>query len=85
MTMPTTPVTYRRIRPMPDLADYMTTKETADKLGLHVHHVRFLVREGKLKAIKAGPIWLVSRESAEHYRKATEGMSKRDPRRKDVS
>lgn len=70
---------------MPDLGDYtLTTQEAADLLKLHVHHVRHLIRQGKIKARKIGVVYLVSRGSIEHYRDATAGMSKNDPRRADL-
>jgi excisionase family DNA binding protein len=71
-----------KLRPMPDLADYMTPQEASAKLGLHVNSVHRLAREGKLEFIRVGRrAILVSRKSVKEYLKATEGMDKRDPRR----
>jgi excisionase family DNA binding protein len=82
MTMPTTPAARnRRIRLMPDLAGYITTQEVAERLGFHVISVRRMIREGKLKGRKIGPVWIVSQESVDKYLKETSGMSKNDPRR----
>ncbi len=39
---------------MPDLTDYVTTQEAADKLGYHVDHVRRMLREKDLQGQKAG-------------------------------
>lgn len=69
------------IKPMPDLADYMTTEEAAKKLSFHIVHIRRMLREGDLEGLKVGQTWLVSRKSVEKYREATAGMDKRDPRR----
>ncbi len=81
MTMDT-PQAVHRTRPMtPDLAEFMTTEEAAKKLGFHVIHVRSMVRDGKLKGVKVGPTWLVSRKSVDEYKLKTDGLSKFDPRR----
>jgi excisionase family DNA binding protein len=67
---------------MPDLAEFMTTEETAIKLRLHVVTVRNMIRAKKLEGLKiGGKTWLVSKKSVEDYRIETEGMSKNDPRR----
>lgn len=68
-------------RRMPDLADYMSTDEAAQKLGFHVAHIRRMLREKDLEGLKVGITWLVSRKSLEQYLKETEGLSKFDPRR----
>ena len=66
---------------MPDLKDYMTTEEAAKALGFHIAHVRRMLRESDLEGAKLGPGWLVLRRSVAEYKKMTEGMDKRDPRR----
>lgn len=71
-----------KVRQMPDLGDFtLTTQEAARLLKMHVAYVRKLIREGKLKARHIGPVYLLSRQSVERYRTATEGMAKNDPRR----
>lgn len=67
---------------MPDLAEFMTTKEAAKVLGFHVKRIPTMVRNKTLHGIRFGKVWLVSRESVKGYLKKTEGMSKNDPRRK---
>jgi excisionase family DNA binding protein len=67
--------------PMPDLADFMTTKEAAKLLGFNVKSVRDLVYKGKLKSSHFGRSLLIPRDSVKDYIKKTTGMSKNDPRR----
>ena len=67
---------------MPDLAEFMTTKEAADKLGFHVKSIPKMLRDNILDGERFGRAWLVSKKSVNDYLKKTEGMSKRDPRRK---
>jgi excisionase family DNA binding protein len=75
--------THSKPRSMPDIAEYMTVKQAADKLGFHVITVRQLVRDGKLEGTKlpGSREWLILRKSVEKYLKETDGMSKNDPRR----
>jgi excisionase family DNA binding protein len=77
------PMTTKQIilRPMPDLADYMTTEDAAKRLGFHIDHIRRMLRGGDLEGLKLRREWLVSRKSVDKYLKATEGMDKQDPRR----
>ncbi|MFZ1043220.1 MAG: helix-turn-helix domain-containing protein [Anaerolineales bacterium] len=68
---------------MPDLAEFMTTEEAAEKLGFHVQSIRNMIRTNKLAGLKiGGKTWLVSKRSVQEYLKETSGMSKNDPRRK---
>lgn len=67
---------------MPDLAEFMTTKEAAKALGFHVKTIPLMVRNKTLEGVRFGRVWLVSRKSVLEYLKKTEGMSKNDPRRK---
>lgn len=67
---------------MPDLDEFMTTQETAEKLGFHVKTIPMMVRNKTLAGIRFGRAWLVSRKSVQEYLQKTEGMSKNDPRRK---
>jgi len=70
-----------RSTPMPDLKDYMTTKEAADKLGYHVVTIHKMIQKKKLESIKFGNTQMISREPVGKYLKETKGMSKNDPRR----
>ncbi|GAB4504358.1 MAG: hypothetical protein Fur0043_13520 [Anaerolineales bacterium] len=67
---------------MPDLSEFMTTKEAAEVLGFHVKTIPMMVRNKTLEGIRFGRMWLVSRKSVAEYKKKTEGLSKNDPRRK---
>ena len=67
---------------MPDLAEFMTTEEAAERLGFHVKSVQNMVKNRTLQAVRFGKVWLVSRKSVQDYLKKTDGMSKNDPRRK---
>lgn len=66
---------------MPDLNDYITTQEAAEKLGYHVESIRRMLRDEELDGMKWGKSWFVLRESINYYKKRTEGMAKFDPRR----
>jgi len=66
---------------MPDLTDYMTTQEAAEKLGYHVDHVRRMLREGDLKGQKVGNMWFVFEPSVKEYIENNAGLEKFDPRR----
>ena len=80
--VPTLQGLKERLLPMPDLAEYMTTQEAAEKLGFHVKSIPKMLRDNILKGERFGRAWLVSRKSVEEYLKKTKGMTKRDPRRK---
>ena len=67
---------------MPDLAEFMTTQEAADRLGFTLQGVSKLIRQNRLSAERFGKSWLVSKKSVHEYLGKTKGMSKNDPRRK---
>ena len=46
----------------------LTLKEAAAELGLHVDTLRWQIHNGKLKAHKIGPLWVVSRRELNKYR-----------------
>lgn len=69
---------------MPDLKDFMTTKEAADKLGFTVVSVRNLIYKKKLESIRFGRSLLIPKKAVAEYLEKTKGMSKNDPRRKKV-
>lgn len=66
---------------MPDLSDYLTVQEAAQRLGFHVNHIRRMRRRGDLEAIKVGATWLITKESIQKYQDKTAGLEKFDPRR----
>ena len=69
------------VETMPDLTDYMTTQEAADRLGYHVDHVRRMLREEDLQGQKVGYMWFVLNQSVNEYLEKTAGLEKFDPRR----
>ena len=69
---------------MPDLAEFMTTKEAAKKLGFHVKTIPGMMRDKELEGVRFGRAWLVSKKSVQEYLDKTKGMSKNDPRRKTL-
>lgn len=71
--------------PMPDLAEYMTTNEASEKLGLTIRAVNRLVASKKLEGVRVGRMYLISRASIKSYLEKTKDMSKNDPRRKTIS
>ena len=66
---------------MPDLAEFMTTQEAAEKLGFAVVSVRNLIYKKKLESIRFGRALLIPRKAVKEYLEKTQGMSKNDPRR----
>lgn len=69
---------------MPDLAEFMTTKEAAKKLGFHVKTIPGMMRDKELEGVRFGRAWLVSKKSVDEYLKKTKGLNKNDPRRKTL-
>jgi excisionase family DNA binding protein len=67
--------------PMPDLAEFMTTKEAPERLGFHVKSIPQMINKNRLQGIRFGRAWLVSRKSVQDYLDKTQGMSKNDPTR----
>ena len=50
---------------MPD--EWITTAEAAELSGYHPEHVRWLIRQGRIKARKFGIVWQVNRKSLQNY------------------
>ena len=69
---------------MPDLNEFMTTKEAAQKLGFNVRSIPSMMKDNELDGVRFGRAWLVSRKSVDEYLKKTKGLSKNDPRRKTL-
>jgi len=67
---------------MPDLNDFYTSRQAAEKLGFHVKTIPMMLRNKTLDGVKFGRAWLVSKKSVKEYLKKTDGMAKNDPRRK---
>ena len=56
---------------------WITTAEAAEIAQYHPHYVRQLIREGKVKARRFGPLWQVDRESLLAYVRAMEERGER--------
>ena len=76
-----TPQSFEFSLKMPDLKEFITTKEAADKLGFTVASVRQLVYKNKLESIRFGRSLLIPRKAVNDHLEKTAGMSKNDPRR----
>jgi excisionase family DNA binding protein len=47
---------------------WLTTEQAVELSGYHVEYLRSLLRKGAIEAVKLTPrVWLVNRESLEHY------------------
>lgn len=57
--------------------DWITTTEACQTTGYHPVHMRRLIRTGKVKARKFGPVWQVSKESLLNYLKQIETKGER--------
>ena len=66
---------------MPDLNEFMTVQEAAEKLGFNEQSVRHLFRQGTLEGKKIQRVILIFKNSVAAYQKKTQGMNKNDPRR----
>jgi len=67
---------------MPDINEFLTTAEAAEKLGFNVASVRNLVYKNKLESLKFGRSLLIPKKAVKDYLEKTKGMNKKDPRRK---
>ncbi len=68
--------------PMPDLSEYLTTREAAKQLGFHIASIPYMLRHKRLDGVLVGHSWLVSKKSVSEYLRRNQGLSKNDPRRK---
>lgn len=66
---------------MPDLDEFLTTKEAAQILGFTVASIRQLVYKKKLESTRFGRALLIPKKAVREYREKTKGMNKNDPRR----
>jgi excisionase family DNA binding protein len=66
---------------MPDLNEFISTEEAAEKLKYHIEHVHCMMREGSIEGVKIGRTWLVKRTALDGFMKCTSKMAKHDPRR----
>ena len=75
-------ITKPNEKEMPDLSEFLTTREAAKKLGFNMRSIPSMMKDKELDGIRLGRMWLVSKKSVDDYLKKTKGMSKNDPRRK---
>jgi len=66
---------------MPDLSDYLTTREAASVLGFTIRGVQNLIKKSKLNAVSVGRFYLISKKSLQEYMTKTQGLGKNDPTR----
>jgi excisionase family DNA binding protein len=72
------------VKLMPDLSEFMTVQDTAEKLGFNVQSIRHMVRTGTLKGKKIGRMVFVYKTAVHEYIEKTKDMSKHDPRRRQI-
>lgn len=68
---------------MPDLLNYLTTEEAADKLHFHVNHIRRMIRRGDLESVRVGHMLFISKESIDKYKASTKGHDKHSPLKRE--
>ena len=49
------------------MGNYMTVREVSDKIRVDKNTIRIWIREGKLKAVKAGERWKISETSLDNF------------------
>jgi len=67
---------------MPDLAEFLTTQEAAEKLGYTVASVRQMVFKKRIESTRFGRSILIPKKAVKDFLEKTKGMSKNDPRRR---
>lgn len=63
--------------------DAITTPEAAAELGVSVERVSQLVRAGRLRARRAGRVWLIDRASLRTFRRLPAGRPKKNPKKSE--
>ena len=66
-----------------ELPEWISVREAAELSRYHPNYIRRLVRQGKMKARKEGPMWWIDRDSLRAYVEEMEalGPQRFDPRR----
>ena len=59
--------------------ELLTTRQAADELGYHTHHLYKLLRNGTIKARQFNRVWMIDRQEVERV-KALQGPGGRLPR-----
>lgn len=52
--------------------EWLTVDQAAELSGYHANYIRLLLREGKVKARKFGPVWQVHRQTLLEFVAAAE-------------
>ena len=52
------------------MKDTMTAQDLAKKAGVSQSYISRLCRQGRVKARKLGPVWLISQDAAQDYLEA---------------
>jgi excisionase family DNA binding protein len=60
----------------------LTLAEAAARLGLSASTLRWQITNGKLKAVKVGPVWTVSERELARYQRDSAGQPGRPPARR---
>lgn len=45
----------------------MTVQELAEKIGVSIQYIRWVIRQGQIKARKHGNCWLIDKKSADAF------------------
>ena len=55
---------------MADIINYITVQEAAEIIGMTTSRVRQCLRQGELKGVRKGKVWLILESEALRYRDA---------------
>jgi excisionase family DNA binding protein len=64
---------------MTELKNYLTVPEAAAKRGVSRQAILHLIKEGKVKATKMGPVWLIHKDDLAAY---SPGLGGRPPKKR---
>jgi excisionase family DNA binding protein len=59
-------------------ADYLTSREASQELGINPNTIRNWLKHGKLKGLKKGNIWLISKKNLTQFIKKNAPLKKND-------
>lgn len=60
--------------------DWISTLEAAELSGYHAEHLRRLIRQGKIKVSRKGPMFWIDRQSLLAYLQESKKTNKKDKR-----
>lgn len=64
---------------MPDLSDFISTEEAAEKLKYQIKQVCRMMQKGSIQGLRISRTWLVRRAALDGYMKHSASMAKHDP------